>query len=184
MFHLILNFTVNRWLSIRFQFLAYFIVGTTALISVLDARIDASFAGFCLAFAKQITPDLLIMVSDRSASGNDSYPYFCSVLTSPLTGAKVYQFGAVDGSYPPWLSTHHAHLNQGRYGTCERIYGTEERGSGNCGAAPSQVLALSRCHRMQGSDHPIRCKYINIKVAYFITSGLAGFTKRPSSTKL
>jgi hypothetical protein len=183
-FHLTLSFTVNRWLSIRFQFLAYFIVGTTALISVLDARIDASFAGFCLAFAKQITPDLLIMVSDRFASDDNSYPYFCSVLTSQLTGAKVYQFGTVDGSYPPWLSTYHAHLNQGRHGACERIYGTEERGSGNYGPAPSTVLALSRCHHMQRSGHSIRCECISIKVTYFITSGLAGFAERSSSTQL
>ncbi|KAK0452263.1 P-loop containing nucleoside triphosphate hydrolase protein [Armillaria borealis] len=53
---------VNRWLSIRFNLLSCAITGVTAAVTVLTPRIDASLAGFVLAFASSITNDLLFMV--------------------------------------------------------------------------------------------------------------------------
>ncbi|KAG7448558.1 multidrug resistance-associated ABC transporter [Guyanagaster necrorhizus] len=53
---------VNRWLSIRFNLLSCAITGVTAAVTVLTPRIDASLAGFTLAFASSITNDLLFMV--------------------------------------------------------------------------------------------------------------------------
>jgi hypothetical protein len=48
---------VNRWLSSRFNLLSSAIIGVVGLISVLT-RIDASLAGFALAFASTITRDV------------------------------------------------------------------------------------------------------------------------------
>ena len=48
-------YSVNRWLSCRFNLLSGVVVGTTALIAVLTPRIDAALAGFALAFSFNIT---------------------------------------------------------------------------------------------------------------------------------
>ncbi|VDB91250.1 unnamed protein product [Peniophora sp. CBMAI 1063] len=53
---------VNRWLSVRFNVLSAVIVGMTGLVSVLSVRIDAALAGFMLAFASNITNDILFLV--------------------------------------------------------------------------------------------------------------------------
>ncbi|KAG9019050.1 hypothetical protein FRB90_007006 [Tulasnella sp. 427] len=53
---------VNRWLSIRFNLLSAGVIGLTAIVVIADKRIDASLAGFALAFANTITSDLLFMV--------------------------------------------------------------------------------------------------------------------------
>lgn len=53
---------VNRWLSIRFNLLSAGVIGLTAVVVITDKKIDASLAGFALAFASTITSDLLFMV--------------------------------------------------------------------------------------------------------------------------
>ncbi|KAG5641131.1 hypothetical protein DXG03_005945 [Asterophora parasitica] len=53
---------VNRWLSIRFNLLSCGVIGATALASLVTPSINASLAGFALAFASTITSDLLFMV--------------------------------------------------------------------------------------------------------------------------
>ncbi|EIN08192.1 multidrug resistance-associated ABC transporter [Punctularia strigosozonata HHB-11173 SS5] len=53
---------VNRWLSIRFNLLSSVIVGLTGLMAILTPSIDASLAGFALAFASTVTNDILFMV--------------------------------------------------------------------------------------------------------------------------
>lgn len=54
--------SVNRWLSVRFNLLSAGVVALTALVVLVDTRVEASFAGFALAFASTITSDLLFMV--------------------------------------------------------------------------------------------------------------------------
>jgi hypothetical protein len=49
---------VNRWLSIRFNLLSSVIVGLTGLTAILTPSIDASLAGFTLAFASTVTSDV------------------------------------------------------------------------------------------------------------------------------
>ncbi|KAJ8520309.1 hypothetical protein ONZ45_g2846 [Pleurotus djamor] len=53
---------VNRWLSARFNLLSSAIIGVTAFVTLLTPRVDASLAGFALAFASTITNDLLFLV--------------------------------------------------------------------------------------------------------------------------
>ncbi|KAG2008561.1 ATP-binding cassette transporter [Coprinopsis cinerea AmutBmut pab1-1] len=53
---------VNRWLSIRFNLLSAAIVGAAGLACLVTPSINASLAGFALAFATTITNDLLFMV--------------------------------------------------------------------------------------------------------------------------
>ncbi|CAE6396057.1 unnamed protein product [Rhizoctonia solani] len=54
--------SVNRWLSVRFNMLSATIVAITGAVMLVDNNVDASFAGFALAFASTITGDLLFMV--------------------------------------------------------------------------------------------------------------------------
>lgn len=54
--------SVNRWLSVRFNMLSAGIVAITAVVMLVDKNVEASFAGFALAFASTITSDLLFMV--------------------------------------------------------------------------------------------------------------------------
>ncbi|KAH7344787.1 multidrug resistance-associated ABC transporter [Rhizoctonia solani] len=54
--------SVNRWLSVRFNMLSASIVAITGVVMLIDKNVDASFAGFALAFASTITGDLLFMV--------------------------------------------------------------------------------------------------------------------------
>ncbi|OJT05133.1 ABC transporter ATP-binding protein/permease VMR1, partial [Trametes pubescens] len=53
---------VNRWLSVRFNLLSSAVVGITAFVAVLSPSIDASMAGFALAFASSLLVDLLLLV--------------------------------------------------------------------------------------------------------------------------
>ncbi|EPQ52340.1 multidrug resistance-associated ABC transporter [Gloeophyllum trabeum ATCC 11539] len=53
---------VNRWLLARYNLLSSAVVGITALVAILTPRIDASLAGFMLAFASTVTTDLLHLV--------------------------------------------------------------------------------------------------------------------------
>lgn len=49
---------VNRWLSVRFNLTSSAVVGFTGVIVLLTPGIDASLAGFALAFASSITGDV------------------------------------------------------------------------------------------------------------------------------
>ncbi|TFK48986.1 P-loop containing nucleoside triphosphate hydrolase protein [Heliocybe sulcata] len=53
---------VNRWLSARYNLLSGAVVGITGLIAILNPRIDASLAGFALAFSSTVLNDLLFLV--------------------------------------------------------------------------------------------------------------------------
>ncbi|KZT01063.1 multidrug resistance-associated ABC transporter [Laetiporus sulphureus 93-53] len=53
---------VNRWLSARFNLLSSAVVGVTAFIAILTPSINASLAGFALAFASTVLNDLLFLV--------------------------------------------------------------------------------------------------------------------------
>ncbi|RXW18905.1 hypothetical protein EST38_g6949 [Candolleomyces aberdarensis] len=53
---------VNRWLSIRFDFLAAAVVGAASAACMMTPTISAPLAGFALAFASTIMNDLLFMV--------------------------------------------------------------------------------------------------------------------------
>jgi len=54
--------SLNRWLSIRFNLLSAAMVGVTGVAVLLNKNISAAMAGFALAFASSITSDLLFMV--------------------------------------------------------------------------------------------------------------------------
>lgn len=49
---------MNRWLSVRFNLLSAAILGLTGIVSIMTPRIDASLAGFALAFASTVTNDV------------------------------------------------------------------------------------------------------------------------------
>lgn len=49
---------VNRWLSARFNLLSAAVLGVTGFVALLTPSIDASLAGFALAFASSITGDV------------------------------------------------------------------------------------------------------------------------------
>ncbi|KAI0760574.1 multidrug resistance-associated ABC transporter [Fomes fomentarius] len=53
---------VNRWLSARFTLLSSAVIGITAFVAVLTPTIDASLAGFALAFATSLMTDLILLV--------------------------------------------------------------------------------------------------------------------------
>ena len=53
---------VNRWISTRFNLLSSALIGITGIVALLNPRVDASLAGFTLAFASTVTMDLLFMV--------------------------------------------------------------------------------------------------------------------------
>ncbi|KAH9916981.1 multidrug resistance-associated ABC transporter [Epithele typhae] len=50
--------SINRWLSARFNLLSSAVIGTTAFVCVLTPGIDASLAGFALAFASSLLGDV------------------------------------------------------------------------------------------------------------------------------
>ena len=49
---------VNRWLSVRFNLLSSVVIGVTGLVVLVTPSVDASLAGFALAFASNITMDV------------------------------------------------------------------------------------------------------------------------------
>ena len=49
---------MNRWVSTRFNLLSASVVGITAAVIMLTPRIDASLAGFALAFISTVTNDV------------------------------------------------------------------------------------------------------------------------------
>ncbi|WOO81435.1 ATP-dependent bile acid permease [Vanrija pseudolonga] len=55
------TWTINRWLSARFNMLSSLLVGVTAC-AMLVSGVNAAFAGFALAFATTIMHDLLFVV--------------------------------------------------------------------------------------------------------------------------
>ncbi|KLO19365.1 multidrug resistance-associated ABC transporter [Schizopora paradoxa] len=54
--------SVNRWISARFNILSSFIVGVTAVLVLVSPNISAAQAGFALAFASTVSMELLFMV--------------------------------------------------------------------------------------------------------------------------
>ncbi len=62
-------YTVNRWLSVRFNLLSATIVGLTAFVTITTPTIDAALAGFILVFATTVTLDVRVaFVWHRMAS--------------------------------------------------------------------------------------------------------------------
>lgn len=57
------TWTVNRWLSARFNLLSSVLVGITAVAVLVAPGVDASMAGFALAFAGTFSHNLLFVVS-------------------------------------------------------------------------------------------------------------------------
>ena len=53
-----LRFPVNRWVSTRINLLSSMIVAVTAVIALVSPDIDASLAGYTLAFATTVTSDV------------------------------------------------------------------------------------------------------------------------------
>ncbi|KAL4079580.1 hypothetical protein J3A83DRAFT_4368342 [Scleroderma citrinum] len=53
---------VNRWLSTRFNLLSSALIGLTGFVAVSSPSISAALAGFALAFASNITHNLLLLV--------------------------------------------------------------------------------------------------------------------------
>lgn len=49
---------VNRWLSVRFNLISACVIGITGFVAVASPAINASLAGFALAFASTITNDV------------------------------------------------------------------------------------------------------------------------------
>nr|XP_019043546.1 ATP-binding cassette transporter [Kwoniella bestiolae CBS 10118]OCF22476.1 ATP-binding cassette transporter [Kwoniella bestiolae CBS 10118] len=56
------SWTVNRWLSARFNLLSAVMVGLTAVAVLIAPGVDAAMAGFALSFAGTICHDLLFVV--------------------------------------------------------------------------------------------------------------------------
>ncbi|WWC65828.1 uncharacterized protein I303_108450 [Kwoniella dejecticola CBS 10117] len=56
------SWTVNRWLSARFNLLSAIMVGFTAVAILIAPGVDAAMAGFALSFAGTICHDLLFVV--------------------------------------------------------------------------------------------------------------------------
>lgn len=56
------SWTVNRWLSARFNILSSIIVGIVAVVILITPSVSASMAGFALAFAGTISHNLLFVV--------------------------------------------------------------------------------------------------------------------------
>lgn len=54
--------SLNRWLSVRFNLVSAGAVGLTGIAVLLNPTVSAPMAGFALAFASSITFDLLLMV--------------------------------------------------------------------------------------------------------------------------
>ncbi|KZO97554.1 multidrug resistance-associated ABC transporter [Calocera viscosa TUFC12733] len=84
--------SVNRWLSARFNLLSAAVVGVTALIVILNPRIDASFAGFALAFSSNVMNDLLFMVRR-----------FVGLEQSMVALERVNEFSEVDQEAPEFI---------------------------------------------------------------------------------
>jgi hypothetical protein len=51
-------YTVNRWLSVRFNLVSAVVVGVTGFVVVTAPSIDASLAGVALTFAMSVTGDV------------------------------------------------------------------------------------------------------------------------------
>ena len=56
------SWSVNRWLSARFNLLSSLIVGVTAFVALVTPSVTAAQAGFALAFANTISHSLLFVV--------------------------------------------------------------------------------------------------------------------------
>jgi len=59
---LLMLYSVNRWLSVRFNLFSSCIIGLAAFVTILTPTIDAALAGFILAFASTVTTDVGVSV--------------------------------------------------------------------------------------------------------------------------
>ncbi|KZT58208.1 multidrug resistance-associated ABC transporter [Calocera cornea HHB12733] len=84
--------SVNRWLSARFNLLSAAVVGVTALVVILNPKIDASFAGFALAFSSNVMNDLLFMVRR-----------FVGLEQSMVALERINEFSEVDQEPPEFI---------------------------------------------------------------------------------
>jgi len=127
-------FTVNRWLSIRFNVLSCSIIGLMAVVAVANPGISASLAGFSLAFASTITGDLLFLVGVIPIA----------ILHWFILSKQVRRFVSLDGSMVS-LSKYidlRASEWSGCLGTSKRILGTEARSTRVYRAETSSFLAV------------------------------------------
>lgn len=58
----LISTTVNRWISVRFNMLSSAVIALTAVVMLLNHRVDAAAAGFALTFIINLTGDLLFLV--------------------------------------------------------------------------------------------------------------------------
>jgi hypothetical protein len=87
---MLMTLLVGYWLGIRFVLLTSVIVVATAIVSVLNANLNASLVGFSLTFASAITEHMLFAVRELA---HHCYP--------PLTykaGTKICEPGTSNGT--------------------------------------------------------------------------------------
>ncbi|KAH7096201.1 multidrug resistance-associated ABC transporter [Auriculariales sp. MPI-PUGE-AT-0066] len=84
--------SVNRWLSARFNLLSSAVLGVTGVAVMLTPGVDASLAGFALAFASTITSDLLFLVRR-----------FVGLEQSMVAVERVKEFSEVEREPPEFL---------------------------------------------------------------------------------
>ncbi|KAJ7122930.1 multidrug resistance-associated ABC transporter [Mycena epipterygia] len=79
---------LNRWLSIRFDFLAGAVMCTIAGVAILDRNISASMAGLALAFSSTVTSNVLYLVRrwaqlEQSVVALERVNEYCEVEQEP-----------------------------------------------------------------------------------------------------
>jgi len=84
--------SVNRWLSARFNLLSSVVLGITGVTAMLTPGVDAALAGFALAFASTITGDLLFLVRR-----------FVGLEQSMVAVERVKEFSEVEREPPEFL---------------------------------------------------------------------------------
>lgn len=84
--------SVNRWLSARFNLLSSVVVGITGVTTMLTPGVDAALAGFALAFASTITGDLLFLVRR-----------FVGLEQSMVAVERVKEFSEIDQEPPEFI---------------------------------------------------------------------------------
>ncbi|OJT13873.1 ATP-dependent bile acid permease, partial [Trametes pubescens] len=86
---------VNRWLSARFNLLSSAVIGITAFVAVLSPTIDASMAGFALAFATSLLGDLLFLVAVERVKEFSELPREPPEFIEPRPSASWPTSGAI-----------------------------------------------------------------------------------------
>ena len=81
---------VNRWISTRFNLLSSGLIGLTGVVALLNPRVDASLAGFTLAFASSVTNDVRLSFSD-------SFGCHAHILLASVHGPPFRRPRAING---------------------------------------------------------------------------------------